>query len=65
MTAEELREHLKHIGQAIIDDSEGIDFDTETLRGVEITIRIFPCEITEINYQFHRTSDTRITKVPR
>ena len=56
----DIRNHLKAIGQAIIDDADEIALDACKLRGISICAEIRPLECaTMVNYKFDRIADPR------
>lgn len=59
LTAEQLIEHIKAVGKAIIDDAESVAIDTSKLRSITIEAEIAPMEqVTTITYR--RTADPRM-----
>lgn len=63
MTAKMLVEHIKAVGQAIIDDADKIAFDAHDLISIGISAEIEACaQFTKVNYQLERLADPRIGK---
>lgn len=60
MTTQQLVDHVKAIGQAIIDDAEKIAFDADDLSLIGISAIIAPHEsVTTVKYQLNRIADPR------
>lgn len=63
MTTQQLVEHIKAVGQAIIDDADKIAFDANDLFSICISAEIEPCsQVTTVNYHLERLADPRIGK---
>lgn len=63
MNNDALADHLKAIGEAIIDDAKHLSVDTNRLRMVRVEAEIAPCEqITTLTYTLERTADPRFQK---
>ncbi|MBR2680657.1 MAG: hypothetical protein IKE23_07880 [Exiguobacterium sp.] len=63
MTHDMLVEHIKCIGQAIIDDAESIALNTKRIISIEISALISPGDrFTKINYDIDRYADPRIAE---
>ena len=63
MNNDALADHLKAIGEVIIDDAKHLSVDTNRLRMVCIEAEIAPCEqITTLTYTLERTADPRFQK---
>ena len=63
MTTQMLVEHIKAVGQAIIDDADKIAFDAHDLISINISAEIEACtQVTTVNYQLERLADPRIGK---
>lgn len=63
MTTQQLVEHIKAVGQAIIDDADKIAFDAHDLFSIEIFADIAAGErVTTVNYCLERLADPRIGK---
>ena len=61
MSNEKLAEHIKCVGQAIIDNAESIALKTSNICSIEISALISPGDrITKINYDIDRLADPRI-----
>lgn len=61
MKTDALAEHIKCIGQAIIDDAESIALKSDKTISIEISALISPGDrITKINYEIDRYADPRI-----
>ena len=55
-----LAEHLKTIGQAIIDDAENVALRTSQVRRIEIKADVAPGEqLTYVEYHIERMADPR------
>lgn len=60
MNSKTFAEHLRTVGQAIIDDAESIAMKTQWVRSVNIRVEIAPGEqLTYINYEIDRMADPR------
>lgn len=58
-----LVEHIKAVGQAIIDDADKIAFDACDLTSIAIRATIEPCEsFTTVTYRLERIADPRVGK---
>lgn len=63
VTTQRLVEHVKAVGQAIIDDADKIAFDACDLSSIVIRAIIEPCEgVTTVTYRLERLADPRIGK---
>ena len=63
MNKEQLKEHIRCIGQAIFEDAERIaDFIDDGLYSVEMKAEIFPDSFTSVRYRIHRNADPRIRR---
>ena len=63
MDTADLVQHLKAIGNAIIDDAEHIAIDTNRLCMVRVEAEIAPCQrTTMVTYTLERTADPRFQK---
>lgn len=63
MNKEQLKEHIRGIGQAIIDDAERIaSFIEDGLYSIEVKARIEPASLTTVQYRLHRSADPRINR---
>lgn len=63
MTTQQLVEHIKAVGQAIIDDADKIAFDAHDLFSICISAEIAACsQVTTVKYQLERLADPRIGK---
>ena len=52
MTTHQLVEHIKAVGQAIIDDADKIAFDAHDLISIGISAEIAACtQVATVNYQ--------------
>ena len=61
MTTQQLVEHIKAVGQAIIDDADKIAFDAHDLASIVIRAVIAPSEeVTTVTYRLERLADPRI-----
>ena len=60
LSTQELVEHVKAIGQAIIDDAEKLAFDADDLSSIGINAVIAPWEsCTTVTYRLSRIADPR------
>ena len=60
---EDLIEHIKKIGQAIIDDAERIAPETKVTKEIEISAKIRPNDlVTTIHYDIERIADPRLNR---
>lgn len=62
MTQEQLREHIKAIGEAIVKDAERIIPTVDRTFHIRITAEIKPESVTTIEYKIERYADPRITR---
>ena len=63
MTPEKLAEHVRCVGQAIIDDAQSVATQCTHVRFIDITATVSPgTEITTVRYEIERYADPRITK---
>ena len=63
LTTQMLVEHVKTVGQAIIDDADKIAFDACDLASIVIRAVIAPGEeVTTVTYRLERYADPRIGK---
>ena len=63
MTTQRLVEHIKAVGQAIIDDADKIAFDAHDLISIGISAEIEPyTQVTTVGYRLRRRADPRIGK---
>lgn len=63
MDTNALVDHLKAIGNAIVDDAEHLAVDTNRLRMVRVEAEIAPGEqITTVVYTLERTADPRLPR---
>lgn len=61
LTTEQLVEHIKAVGQAIVDDAERISIDAKNIRSISIKAEIAPLEqVTTIEYTYNRIADPRV-----
>ena len=61
LTTEQLIEHIKAVGQAIVDDAEEISIDAKNITSISIKEEIAPLEqVTAIEYTYNRTADPRV-----
>lgn len=61
LTTEQLIEHIKAVGQAIVDDAERISIDTKNIMSISIKAEIAPLEqVTAIEYTYNRMADPRV-----
>ena len=60
MNSKAFAEHLRAVGQAIIDDAESIAMKTQLVRSVNIRVEIAPGQqLTYIDYEIERLADPR------
>ena len=60
MTTQQLADHVRAVGQAIIDDADKIAFDTFDLASIVIRAFIEPSVgFTTVTYRLSRTADPR------
>lgn len=63
LTTQQLVEHVKAVGQAIIDDADKIAFDATDLSSIVIRAYINPNEeVTTVTYRMERYADPRISR---
>ncbi len=63
LTTQQLVEHVKAVGQAIIDDADKIAFDATDLSSIVIRAYINPNEeVTAVTYRMERYADRRISR---
>ena len=63
MTTQQLVEHIKAVGQAIIDDADKIAFDANDLAAIVIYAEIAAGkQVTTVDYCLQRLADPRIGK---
>lgn len=62
MTTQQLVEHVKAVGQAIIDDADKIAFDAHDLFSICISAEIAASQVTTVNYQLERLAAPRVGK---
>ena len=61
MKSDSLAQHIRCVGQAIIDDALSIALKTSNICSIEISALISPGDrITKINYDIDRFADPRI-----
>lgn len=61
LAKEDLTEHIKKIGQAIIDEAEHLGADPHKKRYIEFTATVQPCEaITTVKITYEVYADSRI-----
>lgn len=62
-TAEDLKEHIKAVGQSIINDVDRLNIDPYLIRRIEIRADIEPIiEVTTVNWEIERIADPRVAK---
>lgn len=62
LTRDDLIEHIREVGKAIINDAEHIAPTPLMCSGIEITAHICPStEATEVEYHITRYADPRLT----
>lgn len=59
MTTQQLSDHVKAVGQAIIDDADKIAFDANDLHSIGIHAYIGPNTVTTVTYRLERIADPR------
>lgn len=63
LTTEQLAEHLKAVGQAIINDAEKVKLTPGNIQSIHIDVEIAPLEeITSVHYSINRLADPRNPK---
>lgn len=61
LTTEQLVEHIKAVGNAIVDDAERISIDAKNIMSLSIKAEIAPLEqVTTIEYTYNRKADPRL-----
>lgn len=66
LTTQQLVEHIRAVGQAIIDDADKIAFDTIDLASIVIRAYINPGEeVTTVTYRMERYADPRFSRYAR
>lgn len=61
LTAKELADHVREIGEAIAADSEQIRLEPNNVQSIAITALIKPdTELTTIKYEIERRADPRV-----
>ena len=63
LTTEQYREHLKAIGEAIIEDASKIEINADNIFYIEVEATIAPqTSMTSIVYRIKRMADARMKK---
>ena len=60
-TSDDVADHMKNVGRAIINDADTIKLQPDKVSGVDILVIIDPdTEVTNIHYSIRRRADPRI-----